>query len=166
MNRFVSVAAIAAVPILGCASSGAYSNDEVQHHEYPHHHLAVFVGGGFERDKKNHEEKGTALGVKYELRFSEKWGAGLDVEHLEGGGTHRSWVAAVPLSYHPDEHWHLFAGPGMEFGGKEDKALFRVGFAYEIPFHQRWSVSPEFLVDLIEGGATTYVLGISVGYQF
>ncbi len=144
--------------------SGVAIADQSEHH--PRHHLAIFVGGGFERDKMGHEENGFALGIKYDLQFSEKWGAGLDVEYLSGSGTHRSWVAAVPLSYHPHEKWRLFAGPGMEFGSKEDKYLMRVGIAYEIPFHQYWTASPEILVDFIEGGAKTYVLGFSVGYGF
>ena len=146
--------------------AGAFASEEVGHNQYPHHHLALFVGGGFERDKMDHEENGFALGVEYAIQFTENWGAGLDVEYLGGGGTHRSWAAAVPLSYYLHEKWRLFAGPGMEFGSKEDKYLMRVGIAYEIPFHQRWTASPAFLVDFIEGGAKTYVLGFSVGYGF
>ena len=142
--------------MLGFVIPEAYSSDEVGQHEYPHHHLALFAGGGFERDDHGHEENGFALGVEYEIQFAEKW----------GGGTHRSWAAAVPLSYYLHEKWRLFAGPGMEFGSKENKYLMRVGIAYEIPFHQRWTASPAILVDFIEGGAKTYVLGFSVGYGF
>ncbi len=29
-----------------------------------------------------------------------------------------------------------------------------------------WTASPEILVDFIEGGATTYVLGVAIGYGF
>ena len=146
------------------ASGSASSNEEVNHHEYPHHHVALFVGGGFERDKDNHEENGTAVALIYEMQFSDRWGAGLAVEALSGDGTKRSSVLAVPVSYHPNENWRLFAGPGMEFGDEHDKFLARIGIAYEIPFHDRWSASPEFVVDFVEGGATTYILGIAIGF--
>jgi hypothetical protein len=151
---------------LGFVSLAALANEEAGHHQYPHHHIALFAGAGIERDNDNHEESGSAFGLEYEIQFSEKWGVGLDLEYLSGSGTHRSWVAAVPLSYHPSEKWRLFTGPGMEFDSKENKFLMRVGVAYEIPFRKRWTASPEVLVDFIEGGATTYVLGFSVGYGF
>jgi hypothetical protein len=152
--------------MLGFVSPMAYASDEVGHHEYPHHHLALFAGGGFERDDHGHEEDGAALGLEYEVQWHEKWGVGADFERLFGSGQHRSWVAVIPLSFHVTESWRLFAGPGLEFAGKEDKYLMRVGIAYEIPFHQRWTASPEILVDFIEGGAKTYVIGVAVGYGF
>ena len=151
---------------LGFVSSGAFASEGNGHHEYPHQHLALFTGGGSEQDKDGHKENGIALGLKYAIRFSEKWGVGAGVEHLSGSGTHRSWVAAIPLIFHPNENWRLFAGTGFESNEIKDKYLMRVGVAYEISLHQRWSASPEFLVDFIEGGATTYVLGIAVGYGF
>jgi len=146
--------------------SASFANDETQHHEFPHHHAALFVGGGFERDKHGHEENAFAIGLEYEIQFSDRWGAGVDVESLSGSDTHRSWVMAIPVSYHPNEKWRLFAGPGMEFGDKEDKYLARLGIAYEIPLNERWTASPEFLADFVEGGATTFVLGIAIGYGF
>ena len=151
---------------LGFFSSVAFASEENGHHGYPHRHLALFAGGGSEHDKNGHKENGFALGIKYEVQFQEKWGVGAGVERLSGSGTHRSWVAAVPLIFYPNENWRLFAGPGFESNEKKDKYLMRVGIAYEISFHQRWSASPEVLVDFIEGGATTYVLGIAVGYSF
>ena len=152
--------------LLGSVSSGAFARTETGHDEFPHHHLALFAGGGSEHDKNGHKENGSALGIKYEVQFQGKWGMGAGVERLSGSGTHRSWVVAVPLIFYPNESWRLFAGPGFESNEIKDKYLMRVGVAYEISFHQRWSVSPEALVDFIEGGATTYVLGIAVGYGF
>jgi hypothetical protein len=146
--------------------TAAFANDEAEHHEYPHHHVALFAGGGFERDKNDHEENGTAVALIYEMQFSDRWGVGLAVEALSGDGTKRSSVLAVPVSYHPNEKWRLFAGPGMEFGDEHDKFLARIGVSYEIPFHDRWSASPEFVVDFVEGGATTYILGVAIGFGF
>jgi hypothetical protein len=157
---------IASTLMLGFSLSTAFANEEASHHEYPHHHVALFAGGGFERDKSGHEENGTALALIYEMKFSDRWGVGLAVESLSGGDTKRSSVLAVPVSYHPNEKWRLFAGPGMEFGDEHDKFLARIGIAYEIPFHDRWSASPEFVVDFVEGGATTYILGVAVGFGF
>jgi hypothetical protein len=150
--------------MLGFAFTNASSNEEVAHHQFPHHHVALFAGGGFERDKNDHEENGTSVGLVYEIQFSDKWGVGLAVESLSGSGTHRGTSVAVPVSYHANEKWRLFAGPGIESGDNHDKALARFGIAYEIPFHERWTASPEFIVDFIEGGATIYLLGISVGF--
>lgn len=146
--------------------SVADASEENGHHEYPHHHVALFAGAGFERDDHGHEEDGAALGLEYEIQWNEKWGIGTDVERLFGDGQNRSWVVVIPISFHATESWRLFAGPGFESNEVKDKYLMRAGIAYEISFHQRWSASPEILVDFIEGGATTYVLGIAVGYGF
>jgi hypothetical protein len=151
--------------MLGFFGSAASASDEEQHHEYPHHHLALFAGGGFERDSHGHEENGYSLGVVYELKFREKWGIGAAVEELSGDDTHRSWAVAIPLSYHPNEKWRFFAGPGLETGEK-DKFLMRVGIGYEYSLNERWSASPEFVIDFVEGGAKTYLLGIAIGYGF
>jgi len=151
--------------MLGFVSAWAVAEEETGHHLYPHQHLAFFAGGGFERDSHSHEENGFSLGVIYELQFREKWGIGAAVEELSGDDLHRSWAVAIPLNYHPNEKWRFFAGPGFETGEK-DKFLIRVGIAYEYSLNDRWSASPEFLVDFIEGGAKTYVLGIAIGYGF
>lgn len=154
---------VAAV-MLSVASPAAFA-EEAGHHALPHHHLAGFVGYGIERDSHNHGENGGALGLEYEVQFSESWGLGLDVEKLFGD-THRSWVAVIPLSFHANERWRFFGGPGWEFGDDHTKNLLRLGVAYEIPLQQRWTVSPEFLVDFLEGGANTYVFGIAIGHGF
>jgi hypothetical protein len=166
INRLRWVAATVATIMLGFTSFAAAADEEVAHHEYPHHHAALFVGAGIERDKNGHEESASAFGIEYEIQVSEKWGVGFDYEKLSTGDTHRSWVAVVPISYHLSEKWRLFAGPGKESGEKDDRLLVRFGVGYEIPFSERWTASPEVLVDFIEGGATTFVLGIAVGYGF
>jgi len=144
--------------------SGVANADQSEHH--PRHHLAIFVGGGFEREDNGHEENGAALGLKYEIKINEKWGVGAAVERLYGSGQHRSWAAVIPVSFYATESWRLFAGPGFESHSIKDKYLMRFGIAYEISLGERWSASPEFLVDIIEGGAKTYVIGIAVGFGF
>lgn len=150
---------------LAFTSSVAFANEEAGHHEYPHHHVAIFAGGGFERDG-NHEENGAALGLEYEVQWSDKWGVGVDVERLFGDGQHRSWVTVIPVSFHATENWRLFAGPGFESHSEKNKLLMRFGIGYEISLNEHWSASPEILLDFIEGGAKTYVIGLAVGYGF
>ena len=139
---------------------------ENEHGKLPHHHLAAFVGVGFEEDKNGHYENDTAIGVKYELQFHEKWGVGLDVEKLYGDDTDRAWVVAIPLRFYLDENWKLFLGPGYELKGDHDKYLTRTGVAYEFDLKDGWSLSPEIVIDFISGGATTYVAGVAIGHSF
>jgi hypothetical protein len=151
--------------LLGLAASNSLADEESGHHELPHNHIALFAGIGFENDGNDHEESGTVLGLEYELQYHEKWGIGFDIEKLYGDDTKRSWVAVFPFSYHPNEQWRFFAGPGIE-SGDHDKFLMRFGVGYEIPFAEKWIVSPEFLLDMVEGGAVTAVLGVSIGFGF
>lgn len=144
----------------------ALANEDSGHREYPHSHLALFAGAGFEQAKNGHKEEGSALGLEYEYQFEEKWGVGVDIERLFGSGTHRSSVAVLPVSFHATESWRLFAGPGFELGETGDKFLGRIGVACELPLRNSWSVSPEILVDFIEDGATTIVIGIALGRGF
>jgi len=146
-------------------ASGVVKADENQTSRLPGHQLAIFVGGGIEKDHK-HSEAGAALGLKYELRVHEAWSAGFDVEKLTGSETDRSEVVAITLGFHPTENWRLFFGPGYEFHGKKDKALLRIGVAYEWELQHHWSLSPELIADFLDGGAKTYVAGFSLGYHF
>ncbi len=148
---------------LGC--SGAFASEATGHHEYPHYHVAIFAGAGLERDG-DHEENGSALGLKYEVKWSEKWGIGVYAERLFGSGHNRSWAAGIPVSFYASESWRFFFGPGIESSSEKDKFLMRFGVAYVISLNEHWSASPEILVDFIEGGAKTYVIGIAVGYGF
>lgn len=146
-------------------SAGVVKANENQTSHLPGHQLAVFVGGGVEKHH-GHSESGTALGLKYELRFHETWSGGIDVEKLYGNETDRSEVVAITLGFHPTENWRIFFGPGYEFHGGKDKALFRIGIAYEWELKNHWSLSPEFIADFVDGGAKTYVAGLSLGYHF
>jgi len=150
----------------GLLCCDAFASKEAGHHQFPHHHVALFAGVGFERDDHDHEEDGEALGIKYEVQWSEHWGVGVAAERLFGSGHNRSWAAVIPVSYYASESWRFFAGPGLELDSEKNKYLMRFGIAYEISLSEHWTASPEFLVDFIEGGAKTYVLGFAVGYGF
>jgi hypothetical protein len=152
--------------LLGLAGSNCLAEEAAGHHALPHNHIALFAGFGFENDGE-HEARGAAIGLEYELKYHEKWGIGFELEKLYDNDDEakRSWVAAFPVSYHPNEQWRFFSGPGVESGDHE-KFLMRFGVAYEIPLAQNWTASPAFLMDFIEGGAVTAVLGVAVGFGF
>jgi len=155
----------ALIALSGLLCCDAFASEEAGHHQFPHHHVAIFAGAGLERDG-DHEEEGSALGLKYEVKWSQKWGIGVYAERLFGSGHNRSWAAGIPVSFYASESWRFFSGPGFESSAEKDKFLMRFGIAYEISLNEHWSASPEILVDFIEGGAKTYVIGIAVGYGF
>jgi hypothetical protein len=142
----------------------ANASDE-EHVSFPQHSFAVFVGGGVEKEH-GHSESGTAVGFKYDLRFHEKWSIGASVEKLYGSGPERTGVVAIPLSFQATENWRIFLGPGFEVHDKKDKALIRLGVAYEWELKNHWHLAPEIMVDFIDGGAKTYVFGIAFGRGF
>jgi len=161
--RRTSVCAI--LLMLGFVGSATYAGEEEQQRPFPHHALAVFVGGNYERDDQGHEENGHALGIIYQFRFREKWGIGAAIEQLYSDNHRRAHAFAIPVSYHVNEKWRFFAGPGLETG-QEDNYFLRAGISREFELDEHWSAAPEFVVDFIEGGARTYVLGIAIGYIF
>jgi hypothetical protein len=152
--------------LLGLAGCNCLAEEAAGHHALHHNHIALFAGLGFENDGE-HEARGAAIGLEYELKYHEKWGIGFELEKLYDNDDEakRSWVAAFPVSYHPNEQWRFFSGPGVESGDHE-KFLMRFGVAYEVPFARKWTASPGFVLDLIEGGAVTAVLGVAVGFGF
>lgn len=158
MNLVKKFTAVSFILTFGVANA-----QETEH--FPRHHLGVFAGVGIEKEH-GHSESGYALGLEYEFRFNERWGLGVDLERLFGDETDRSEVVAVPLSFHPNEHWRLFFGPGYEFHDKKDKFLIRAGVAYEWELKSGWSLSPEIIADFLDGGAKTYVAGIAIGHGF
>ncbi|MFQ5527762.1 MAG: hypothetical protein ACE5GX_16075 [Thermoanaerobaculia bacterium] len=56
------------------------------------------------------------------------------------------------------------AAPGAEISSVGTAFAFRLGVSYEFPFG-RFSVAPDFSVDLVEG-EPTYVFGVSFGVGF
>lgn len=82
-----------------------------------------------------------------------------------GQETIRNFVVIFPVSFHLTESLKLLAGPGFESTPKRDKFAFRLGAGYELGLPGRWSLGPEFYVDLIETGASTWVLGLVLGFE-
>ena len=94
-------------------------------------------------------------------------GAALEAE-VFGCNHDRLSVLVLPVNYFPNDRWRLLVGPGFEFHDvrERDHAVLRVGVGYEIELGERFTLSPEVVIDFVEGGTTVYVLGFSLGYGF
>jgi hypothetical protein len=161
MTRYEIGLLVALATGLITATSGALAEEG---HSLPHSHLALFVGAGQESHHgTSHSEKAT--GFEYEFRFEEKWGIGAVLESVQVNH-HTNTVLVVPFSFHPGGNWRLFAGAGYEFTKKKDKLLIRLGGGYEFHLNDHWTIAPEIVLDSVEGGANSYLLGIAIGYGF
>lgn len=134
--------------------------------EFPHHHFGFFTGGAtrYIAPEEEEEETGLAIGVEYEYRFAEHWGAGLLFEGVVTDHA-RDGVLGVPLSWHPWEWLKLSAAPGIEFvehGSHE--FVMRLAAAYEFEFGA-YNLAPEISVDLTRQ-SQTLVYGLSFGRRF
>ena len=145
--------------------SVVWSAEETGHGKLPHHHLALFAGGGVETESGHSSHAGFALALTYEYRFHENWGIGATVDAL-GQNTSRNSAVAVPVSFHATEHWRLFAGPGIEFVDHKNEFLIRMGVGYEIPLTGNWTLAPEFAADFVEGSKRLFIGGVALGYEF
>lgn len=145
--------------------SAVWSAEDTGHGRLPHHHVALFGGGGVETESGHSSRAGFAFGLAYEYRFRENWGVGAAVDAL-GQNTSRDASVAVPVSFHPTEHWRLFAGPGVEFTEHRNEFLIRLGAGYEIPLTGNWTLAPEFYADFVEGGKRVFTGGLAIGYEF
>lgn len=135
-----------------------------EEHNLPHHHVAALVGYALER-KKTGDEDTLVVAFDYGYRYHEHWAVGAFFESL-GDDTVRDVSIGLTLKYHPVNEWALFAGPGYEFGEKEDKFLVRFGTAYLFELRNRWTLGPEFNYDVLSSGDRVYILGLSLGREF
>lgn len=135
-------------------------------HAIPHHHVALFVGAAsrYEVAEEEERETGLALGIEYEYRMAEHWGAGLLAEAVTT--THaRDGILVVPLNWHPWEWLKLSAAPGVEFvehGAHE--FVVRLAAAYEFELGH-YNLAPEVSVDFTRESQTV-VYGLSFGRRF
>ena len=117
--------------------------------------------GGITQGGADH---GASIGLEYEYRINALFGAGAFGEYA--GGDFDSWVIGVPVFVHPYAGWFILLAPGVEFEDSETSLLLRTGVGYEFEFLPRWALAPEFNVDLIEGGETKTVYGVSLSFEF
>lgn len=163
-TSFITLAAI----LLSLPGHRCFASDEADHH-LPHNHIALVAAAAFEETADGHHERGNVLGLEYVRQVTEHWGWGVAFE-MEALGDHhdRLGILVVPVSYFPNERWRLLAGPGVEFRdrGEPEHAVFRIGVGYEFELGEHFTLSPEAVVDFVEGGTTVYVLGFALGYGF
>ena len=152
--------------ILGLSTLIMASESEHSHK----HHIDVFVGSTHETNvnERNYDKnnQGFALGLGYQYHLNESWGLGAEIEVVGHKDTVRELLIVVPVTYHLNHEWNVFAGPGYEDGGHHGAYLARVGIAYDYELGNDFNLEPKFMADFIEGGRTTWVAGLALGYSF
>jgi hypothetical protein len=172
-GRWVRLSASAlCATLLWSAATSAFaaavlaSSEEGHVHEgHAHrHHVALFLGGAI-RDEDHETESGFALGADYEYRLHPLIGAGVLVEVATGNL--REVLVLAPVALHPWRDLRLVVAPGVEIPEEGDAEFaLRLGIGYTVPIGSgRFSITPEFNADLIDG-APTYVAGVSLGVGF
>jgi len=160
MRRLVGGSVVMAVILSILTTSRpmtAMTGEEAEDAEYPHR-LELFLGG-----TQAEESLDLAVGLSYEYRLSRLFGLGAFLEYAKK--EHDAWILAVPVYLHPYKGFRFLLAPGVEREVSRNRFLFRAGVAYEIEI-RRWSIAPEFNVDLPDGGPTALVFGVSFGYAF
>lgn len=132
--------------------------------EIHEHHLGAFFGYGFESREGREDEDGFAFGAEYIYRFDPVLAVGGVVEGI-GQDVVRDAVTVALASVYPTRDWRLFFGPGLELtdDGKI-KYVVRLGTGYDIHIDERWSISPEVYLDLVESGSNLWLFGATIGY--
>jgi len=122
------------------------------------HRIELFLGGTHEGSND-----AFATGLGYEYRLSNLFGVGGFVEHAKK--ENHVWTFGVPLYAHPYKGFRFLLAPGLEQEESKNHFLMRTGVAYEVEIG-RWSITPEFNIDFVEGGHRGLVYGLSFGYAF
>ena len=182
MNNKYRIGIAAAAVILFFGAIGVA--DEPQHassdphgngHEFHRHHVALFLGAtsgilenGHGEDPHAHgesEKRNTdfSIGVDYEYRILKKLGIGALVDYAPGDL--RTTVFAAGAFIRPIGSLLVIAAPGFERHEQNRHALFRLGFGYEFDVADRFSLTPNFNIDFVNG-RQVYVYGISLGTGF
>ena len=159
-GRFASCAAglglfvLLLLPTVGAAENGA------DHQEFHRHHVGLFIGAGSRPESPSWEHR-FAGGMAYEYRFLKWMGVGVHAEAATGGV--RDAVVAGLVFVHPWKGLLLAVGPGAEFSSHGTELLARIGFAYQLPIGGRFTIAPNFNVDLVHG-EPTYIYGFTLGF--
>lgn len=132
-------------------------------HDFHRHHVALLIGGATTSEEHRNDRHGFVGGLDYEYRFSRWAGVGAIAEGAAGNLRDAVFVGSVFL--HPWKGLVLGVGPGVEIGSAGTEYLTRFGAAYQIPFWRRFSVAPDFSVDLVKG-KPIYVYGVALGIGF
>jgi hypothetical protein len=157
--------------MMGFANIKMAQANEAPHegsHEIHRHHMALIVGNTQSEESSN----GPSIGVDYEYRLNQWFGLGGLVEYA--GGDFEHLLLVVPLFIHPYKGWLFNVALGTEVhkehgDHEEDKRtrdwIVRTGVAYQFPFGSRYTIAPEFNVDVSEH-ETTISYGLAFGLGF
>ena len=105
-------------------------------------------------------EGGPAIGLDYEYRFHESWGAGLFAEYV--AGELEVGVFGAMANHRPTERLLIGIGPGIETSSDETRALVRLGGLYEFEAGEI-IVAPAIYLDWLEGGHQALLVGLNFG---
>jgi len=138
----------------------AEASSEHEEHAIPGHHIEATAGAAY-----NHGEWGAFSGLEYEYRFTPLFGLGAFADTTFGGFDLTAFGAVA--NFHPTPRWKLLGGLGVErkVGGKKDKALFRVGAAYEFEVGNG-TIAPMIAYDFLEDAHDVVYLGCAIGFSF
>ena len=134
-----------------------------EHHK--RHSIDLFLGAALETKTNNKDETGMAYGLEYTYHINKDFGLGVALETLRNE-TLRELIVVVPVTYHINAQWSIFAGPGYEKGDHEGQYLLRVGLGYTYALGDGFVLEPKVMLDAIESGRMTWVGGVSLGYGF
>jgi hypothetical protein len=153
---------ILALVLLCCLGSVALAGDDATNdgHAIPGHHIETSGGVAYHDGKS-----GAYTGIEYEYRFSQLVGVGAFADTTFGGFDLAAFGAVA--NFHPQGGWKLLAGLGLErkIGGDKDKALLRVGAAYE--FHVgNGTIAPVIAYDVLEDTKDVLYAGVAIGFAF
>jgi hypothetical protein len=133
--------------------------------------VELFIGGVTETDES---ATGLGVGLGYVRHLSTMWGLGVSGE-LSSTDVSRDWVIIIPAYFYPTGGLVLWAGPVIEGsedvpedGGDSERSTtlgVRLGTAWEFEVGERFTLSPEVNLDLIDG-SVTWVYGLSFGVGF
>jgi hypothetical protein len=148
--------------LLPAVGARAGDGDE---HEFHRHHVGVFLGAASrpENDHHHSDEHGFAGGIEYEYRFAKAAGVGVLAEAATGDL--RDVVVVGLVFIHPWRGLQIAAGAGAEISSHDSEFVTRLGAAYEFEIGERFTISPNFNADLVNGDPT-YVYGITFGVGF
>jgi len=150
-------------------------HENTNSHEFHRHHAALFLGitngvleSGHDEDPRDHAEgeqrnNDFSVGVDYEYRILHNLGLGALVDYAPGDL--RTTVFAAGAFIHPTGGLLVVAAPGFESHEGKRHALFRLGFGYEFDLADRFSMTPNFNIDFVNG-RQIYVYGLGIGVGF
>jgi len=132
------------------------------------HHASLFMGNTYSTEKS---DNALSIGFDYEYRITKWVGTGVMYDYTSGNIN--AHVAAVPLFIHPVENVRVYIGPGLESKKHEEHGhtsdaeefLVRIGVMYDWHVMERYSITPTFEVDFVDG-EQSYIFGVGFGVLF